>query len=101
MAAQQFFDLVAKELEQGQLDRGLWAKAFADADGDDARTRALYLRARAARLEQDALATTRRERARHDAEQRAAMAQGRPILFFVLALIIIALLAIWFLWPKT
>jgi hypothetical protein len=57
MAEQQFFDVVAKELEQNHLDRGLWVRAFADANGDEAQARALYIRLRAAKLERDAVAT--------------------------------------------
>ena len=45
------YAVVAEELAAGQMDRALWLKAFAAADGDDARTRATYVRARVAQIE--------------------------------------------------
>jgi hypothetical protein len=41
------FAIAARELEQGDMQKGLWAKAFADADGDEQKQKALYLRYRA------------------------------------------------------
>ncbi len=45
-----FYDMVGKELEDGKPDRPTWTRAFAEADGDDAKARASYIRLRVARL---------------------------------------------------
>lgn len=37
---------VAEEMESGQIDKGLWTRMFAENDGDDAKTRAAYIRHR-------------------------------------------------------
>lgn len=41
---------IARELDTGNTDRGLWTKLFAECDGDENRTRVAYIRQRAARL---------------------------------------------------
>ncbi|MBV9128601.1 MAG: hypothetical protein JO117_11005 [Verrucomicrobia bacterium] len=46
-----FYQQVADEIGNGQLDRGVWAKAFAEANGDETLTRARYLKARVAELQ--------------------------------------------------
>jgi hypothetical protein len=51
---QQFFDAVAKEIAQRQIDHGLWTRAFAETNGNNERARALYIRMRVDQLEQDA-----------------------------------------------
>jgi len=43
--------VIATELDSGKTDRGLWTRLFAECDGDDARTRAAYIRARAVQLQ--------------------------------------------------
>jgi hypothetical protein len=45
-----FYDTVGKELEDGKPDRATWTRAFAEADGDDAKARAAYIRLRVAGL---------------------------------------------------
>jgi len=35
------------EIEEGRLDKGAWARAFADAGGDEPKAKALYIKARA------------------------------------------------------
>ncbi len=47
------FALAAQELELGNIQKGLWAKAFADANGDEQRQKALYLRYRADQIRKD------------------------------------------------
>lgn len=47
---EQFFAIALKELEAGRAAPGLWAKCFAEADGDENKARARYLSARSARL---------------------------------------------------
>lgn len=41
---------IAEELESGKTDKALWTKAFAEADGDEARTRAAYIKLRARQM---------------------------------------------------
>jgi hypothetical protein len=45
-----FYDEVARELQEKPLLTGLWTKAFAEMGGDDAKTRALYIKFRVAQL---------------------------------------------------
>jgi cell division protein FtsL len=44
------YDVVAGELDKGDIRQGLWAKAFADADGDEAKTKARYINMRVEQL---------------------------------------------------
>lgn len=44
------YEIAAKEIEQGVAQKGLWAKAFADAEGNEQKQKALYLRYRAEQL---------------------------------------------------
>ena len=41
---------IARELETGGIDKGLWTRLFAECDGDEKRTKVLYIRQRAERL---------------------------------------------------
>lgn len=76
------FEQVAKELDSGGVVRSTWTRAFAEADGDDNRARAIYIRHRVARLQTDrakaeqARAEIRAEQARVEIE-RAQHAQER------------------------
>ena len=47
---EQFFATALEELDAGRAAPGLWAKCFAEADGDENKARARYLSARSARL---------------------------------------------------
>jgi hypothetical protein len=42
---------IAMELDSGKTDRGLWTRLFAECDGEDAKTRVAYIRARAVQLQ--------------------------------------------------
>lgn len=44
------YETIAEELDTNTYDKGLWTKAFAQADGDEIRTKALYIQYRAERL---------------------------------------------------
>ena len=48
-----FYDEVAKELESNNLISGVWTRAFAEADGDENRARAIYIKLRVAKLLDD------------------------------------------------
>lgn len=41
---------ISKELESGALDRGLWTRLYGECDGDEAKTKAAYIRNRAVKL---------------------------------------------------
>lgn len=47
----ELYERVADELRQNMLKQGLWAKAFAEADGDKAKAQAAYIRYRVAELQ--------------------------------------------------
>ena len=49
-----FYDAVARELQEESIVPGLWTKAFAEMDGDDAKARALYIRYRVQQLATEA-----------------------------------------------
>jgi len=85
MSKQEFYDSVAKELEQESIDRGLWTKAFAEADGDRGRARALYIRLRVDQLERDALA--------HKPESRRRLTNTDIILLTIAIAALIIMLA--------
>ncbi len=44
------FSIIAKEIETGNTNTGLWTRAFGECDGDPNRTKALYIRLRHAEL---------------------------------------------------
>ncbi len=44
------YTTIAKELETGATDKGLWTRLFAEYDGDENRTKAAYIRERAEKL---------------------------------------------------
>lgn len=48
------YAIAAKEVESGDAQPGLWAKAFADAGGDQQKQKALYLKYRSAQIVRDA-----------------------------------------------
>ena len=45
-----YYDQVARELRNKTLIPGLWTKAYAEANGDEAKARALYIKYRVAQL---------------------------------------------------
>jgi hypothetical protein len=45
-----FYDEVAKELEANKLIPGVWTRAFAEADGNENRAKAIYIKQRVAQL---------------------------------------------------
>ena len=47
---EELYAQAAAELEDGNRDEGLWAKCFAECDGDENRAKALYLKTRVGRL---------------------------------------------------
>lgn len=61
---EQLYEIAARELEANAPRKGLFAKAFAEAMGDEAKTRALYLKLRVAQLKEQ---ETERVAGRHAA----------------------------------
>lgn len=53
----ELYALVADEIEAGKIDKGLWAKMFAESDGDESRTRARYLKARVDQMRKPSMRT--------------------------------------------
>jgi hypothetical protein len=46
----QNFATASDEIEAGNLDKGLWARLYAETDGDEAKTKARYIKRRAAAI---------------------------------------------------
>lgn len=91
--AEHFFEAVATELETQGVRKGLWARAFAQSDGDDSKAKALYIYLRASQLQADqenaaraAIETEARRleaqeetgRAERQARQAALLSGGYP-----------------------
>ena len=56
---------IAKELDTGATDKGLWTRLFAECDGDDNKTKVAYIKQRAERirtLEQGRIAAVKKQR---------------------------------------
>jgi hypothetical protein len=69
------YERIGKELEHGQKDLGLWTRAYAEADGNEDKVKATYIRLRCAfLLEQDA-----KVREFHESEQIADTAITEPV----------------------
>jgi hypothetical protein len=49
-ATEVHYALAAKEIESGNIDRGLWARIYSEKNGDDLKTRASYIKERAKRF---------------------------------------------------
>lgn len=69
-AENKHYDVAAQELAAGKLDRGLAARCYAESDGDEHKSRALYLNRRAVILRQE-------EEARIIAEKKKASLEKR------------------------
>lgn len=52
--------MAAKEVQRDQIRAGLWAKAWSDAQGDDTKAKALYLKLRVAAMKNEAADTFRK-----------------------------------------
>ncbi len=66
------YEFVATELEQGSLSKGLWTKALAETDFDDARARALYIKMRFASLQVELREIAPHLKQRDEAQSRLA-----------------------------
>jgi uncharacterized Zn-finger protein len=55
-----YYEIAAREVQDNQIRPGLWAKAWADAQGDDTKAKALYLKLRVATLKDEAAESFRK-----------------------------------------
>jgi maltodextrin utilization protein YvdJ len=76
-----FFDEVAKELLEKRVVPGVWTRAFADADGNTEKARAIYIRSRVAQLVEEeklereqAEELLRRQRVQEDRDRKQRLA---------------------------
>lgn len=67
---------IAEEMESGNLDKGIWTKALAQNEFDDAKAKADYVEVRVAQLK-EALAVQAEEEATRAAEERAETERSR------------------------
>ena len=44
------YEVIAKEVEAGQIEKGLWTRLFAENEGNEQKTRAAYIRERALKV---------------------------------------------------
>lgn len=49
-----FYEQATQEIEENTINRGVWAKAWSDAEGNNTKARALYIRYRAQEIRHDA-----------------------------------------------
>lgn len=74
-----------EELESSERDNGLWAKAFADSDGDDDKTKAFYIKSRVQQLKdqhreeiaEEVRKEVERRAEKEEQERKAAAEQAR------------------------
>jgi hypothetical protein len=80
MADQRFYDQVAGEIAAQHLDKGLWVRAFSEAQGDEAKAKAAYIGLRVKQLEELQREECERRKAEERAEKaaRASSAKHRP-----------------------
>ena len=44
MDEEKIYSTIAKEIESNKLKKGLWTKAFSESEGDENKTKALYIK---------------------------------------------------------
>ena len=72
---EKIFEQVANELKSGTRREGLWAKAYTESDGDELKTRALYIRYRA----QSLIDEKNKEYIRAESERKAEAEEVRRL----------------------
>ncbi len=105
MQDDKFYDEVAKELLDGNVQAGVWARSFSEADGDKEKAKAIYIRLRVAGLAIEKQAQVReREAAKRDAEASERV-KNRPEFYEryeqtarLAALIVVAVFLLFALW---
>lgn len=74
MTDERFYEIASDEIKSGLVRPGLRAKAFSDANGDEGRSQALYLKYRAAQLAQE---DKEQRRAQREAERALSSRRSR------------------------
>jgi len=78
-----FYDEVACEMQEKQLIAGLWTKAFAEMEGDDAKARALYIKYRVAKLKEERDAHIKFQKEEEERKKEEARNQSAITLRFM------------------
>jgi len=74
------YESIASEIESRNLERGLWTRLFAECDGDENRTKVLYIKQRAAKLiEMEKVRIAEREHAKELAKLEKKRLDGLSI----------------------
>lgn len=79
MKDERFFEIASAELKAGTIKPGLRAKAFSDAEGEENRAQALYLRYRVAQLIQEEMEVHQAEAAAKKQRQQQERDAGEAI----------------------
>lgn len=66
MNDESIYEMAAEELAQGNVKRGLWAKSYASALGDEAKARALYITARVPQITEELMQLAQKQREQHE-----------------------------------
>lgn len=53
MSIENYYEIAANELAEGQASKGLFARIYAESDGDEAKSRARYIKERAVQLQEE------------------------------------------------
>ena len=72
------YDVVAEEIERGEIKRGLWLKAVVDSGSDDLRAKARYARLRVHQLARECIEQARAEQAEKAAKEAELARQSCP-----------------------
>lgn len=95
VADEMVYAAIAKEIESGAVDNGLWTRLYAECDGDEPKTKAAYIRHRAERLSNPAGNPTRTQ---PNAEQTKSDENQTPldkkIGFVIVGAIVIGLIVV-------
>jgi len=73
----QLYDIVAKEIRSGTLVDGLYARAFAEANGDKDKAQAKYIKLRVAQLRQEVKDRAEQQQAKAQAEARRQKVEAK------------------------
>ena len=52
MNEEEIYELISEEIESSSTKKGLWTKAFSESEGDELKTRALYIKYRFDQIKQ-------------------------------------------------
>jgi hypothetical protein len=75
---EQLYEVAGGEIATKNVSRGLWARAYSDALGDAARTRAIYIRLRVVQLKEQFREQAKEQRRRAKSARRAPRIESVP-----------------------